>query len=734
MRHFGTLLQVAAALFLWLALALQASRASAQRLEPVRFDDERSFFVLPTGNGYGFQIFDSSRGWLLAYLDHPYRYLRPASDEMKDGIERRNLLEGLATDVIFPRTAGDGRSVRLESLSVGDVNYVEESNILRVTHAPGSRGAAVERYFFSPFGVDANAMIALVHLTDRRTATGAIVNASLRFHMGANPVSLVFWQPSLDVIKLPGEKIYRLDGLDRPVWVEEGRGLGSMIYVPLQKQSSGTCDIYGLTAPRPPPPSTDEHGDRACVADDLGMLFSAPVDEQGYFGVMMAYVEDVTQVAAQAQQLVSWINGRSSRSILQDALGEWREWRREPSIQFRNQDESKLWRQSEAVLRMAQVREPNIDQPGSRRTSHGMVLASLAPGHWTTGWVRDGVYATVAMARAGHWPEARDSLNFFLNADPVGKYKNYLGGVDYRISVTRYYGSGEEEADYSGQATPNIETDGWGLVLWASRQYLDHSGDYAWLNSLTRTGTVYQTLLEGVVKPIVSQLETTGDLAGVMKPDSSIWEVHQQNARHFAYTTLATARGLCDFASIAKRSGHAADHAVYSVLAGRVRDAFERVFRAPEGYLVAAVERSRETDLDAAVVEAYGFDVLRDFKSDLAKTTLAHLELLKLPSGGFSRSVGDSTYQTNEWAFIDQRMASAYLRMNQREKADALIDMITGRAIKNFYLLPELYVATPSEGPIGSYQGSNPMVGYGAGAYLMALLDREGKLESRGCD
>ncbi len=686
--------------------------------------DERSFFDLSTGNGHGFQIFNTRSGRLTAFLDHPYRYLRPGSDITKDGIERRNLMEGFSTTVKLAHPFADSDTI-VDSGNAESA-YVEETNIIRVPSRP------TERFFFSPFGFDGNAMVALVRINDQSLLAGASVTASMRFHLGGNPVSPTFYQPSLEVVKMPGEKIYRLDQFERPLWVEEGQGLGAMVYLPLQADAKGYCDLFGLNQGGLLP--ADRHGDRSCVADDLGYLLSSAPDQDGYFGAVILYVEDKAHIEAQIRALLKWVDGRSGRLLLEGSLEEWRKWRKAPKVRFRSNDENKLWRQSEAVLRMGQVREPNGIFADRKRVNNGMIMASLAPGHWTTGWVRDGLYGVVALTRAGYLDEAKRALNFFLNAEPVGKFKSYVDNVDYRISVTRYFGSGEEEADYSNQATPNVETDGWGLMLWAARQYLDHSGDFAWLKSPTRKGTVYEALLEGVVKPIESQLEKSGPLTGIMKPDSSIWEVHQQNARHFAYTTLAVARGLCDFASFAKRSGKRADHLKYSKLAERVRAAYLQKFKVKEGNLIAAIERSDATDVDAAVVESYGLDVIKDFSSPLAKNTLAHIEKLKLPSGGFSRSVGDSTYQTNEWAFIDYRMAVAYLRMKQPQKAHDIIDMLTTRSINNFYLLPELYVATASEGPIGSYQGSNPMVGYGAGAFVLAVLDREGRIEDRRCN
>ena len=477
----------------------------------------------------------------------------------------------------------------------------------------------------------------------------------------------------------------------------------------------------------------------SCTGADLALNLRAPLDQNGYYGVMVVYIEDITELSTEIAKSSHWLRARSSAQLLSEALQGWRDWRTTPAVKFANEEEQHVWRQSEAVLRMGQVREPNkydnshpvATQP--IRTSNGMMLASLSPGSWATGWVRDATYSTVAWARSGHFAEARDSLNFFLNAAPVGEYKMYLGNYDYRISVTRYFGSGEEEADYSEQATPNVETDGWGLVLWAARQYVQDSKDLDWLNSQTAYGKVYDVLKAGVAGAIESQLEDAPNR--IMKPDSSIWEVHQQNDKHFAYTTQAAARGLCDFAAIANRSGHKEDHDHYAALARDVKAAYLKSFMAPEGYILGAVERAPMTDLDGSVVEGFNFNLLSpDLSVAESSATLKHLEELANRSGGFKRLAGTESFDTDEWIFIDFRMASAYLRLGQKDKADALIDRLTARASLNADLLPEMCNAQESAGPLGQYKGSNPMVGYGAGTYLLTLLDREGRLEDPSCD
>lgn len=703
-------------------VALIASRVANASSDGDLSGEARSFYVTPTGNGHGFQLFDTAANRLIGFLDHPYKYLRARDDVRENGVERRNLVEELGLGL-----NENGQATWFDNWTPGATEYLHDTNIIRNRVEAGRE--KVERLFFAPFGLEKNASIAMFRLASSSSGPKPFGLAHLRFHLGANPVSPNFWESTLAIVKIPGEKIERLSYLKRPAWVETGHGLGAMIYIPLQTGTRAYCQMSSDGHSE----AGDEHGDTRCEADDLGLMMTSPLDTDNWFGVLVAYVEDVSHIPQEAAELEAWLDGRLGSAIVSDTLSEFKAWRKHPRVSFHGSDEKKLWRQSETILRMAQIREPNRHAPDQLRTNDGMILASLAPGGWSTGWVRDGTYSTVALARSGHFPEAKKSLNFFLNSEPVGVFKDYVGGYDYRISLTRYYGDGREECDYSNQPSPNIETDGWGLFLWAARQYVESSGDLNWLNEPTRDGSVYEAMKKGVAEAIESQLEPAPNR--IMKPDSSIWEVHQHNARHFAYTTLTAARGLCDFAAVAKKSNHPEDHAKFAALAEEVRRSFLKSFATPEGHLVAALERSPETDLDGAVTEAFGFDLFYDLRSPLALKTLAHLEKLKLPTGGFKR-IGDSIapYEINEWAFIDYRMAGAYFRMGKRAQAQELIDRTVKRASLNFYLFPEMYNAIPKDAPIGYYLGSNPMVGYGPGVYFLSLLEREGLFEPRACE
>lgn len=647
------------------------------------------FSSLAIGNGFGYQIYDSSKNRLTGFLDHPYRYLRPSSeDPKKEGPERRNLLESFSHE-----TEGGP----LESGSPQKVEFVEETNILRAQFSGG------ERYFLSPYGLEENILISLVHFNGKPPAN---LTTKIDFHLGANPKSPMFWVTTIDVVKIPGEKVRSAKEGDLTYWIETGKGEGSVLYIPLSQDVAGQCNP-------------------ACEAPSVRLTLTETPKK--WSGLAMIYVEEKKSISDSIKNFKKWRLKKTPEEILQTSLLDWSAWRKEPKVQFVNEAERKIWRQSETVLRLSQVLEKNL--PGSRR-NHGMILASLPPGAWTTAWVRDGSYATVALSRIGHFEEAKKSLNFFLEADPVGQYSSFVNGQNYRISLTRYFGNGAEEADYANQSTPNIETDGWGLSLWAARQYVEHSGDTAWLKSRTTKGQVYDVLKKGIVKPIESQLDAKTFL---MKPDSSIWEVHQQNAKHFLYTSMSAARGLCDFAALAKKMNHEEDYKKYSTLSEKIRKSLLTRFRAPENFLLGALERSKESDTDGATLEVFSWGLLESPTNELASKTLRNLENLKTPSGGYKRMASLAEWELNEWFFIGARMANALWLNGRKQDGDQILSMLIDRSAKNHHLIPEMYNSVKEAGPLGEFAGSAPMSGYGAGIYLMTLLDRQGLRENGNC-
>ncbi len=691
-----------------LAIAVLTLARPAQAVEPVA-----SFRYLVTGNGFGFSVFDTSANAIKHFLERPYRFLR-ANPQNPDGegIVRRNL----AFDTYFGIKAG-GSAGWLGGRAPSEVGYVAQSNMIRSAVAFG--GVTTETFAVSPFGFSGNSLVLLLKVTNTAATAQAVTAYAIHnFKLGS--------APNPDEPGSNGESIT----WNGTVATETGPGGGTMVYAPIGGADIASCadNAYtsvtagaGLTAAA----SCSGADKKQAFQKDLGTI--APGASK-WWGVALVFDADGNGAAA-ATAWSTFLAGRTADVLYTVVLAEVEAWRK-PPVAGLDANETAIWRQSEIVLRMAQIREPYQDSP--RRKNHGMVLASLPPGGWHTGWVRDGTYALTAMARTGHVDMAKAGLQFFLDAD-AGKFPSYVNNAaGYRISTVRYFGDGEEEADYSGSPTRNIEIDGWGLYLWAARQYLDASSDFAWLTETTKKGdTVYDAMREGIAEPLAQNMES----AGMAMADSSIWEVHHGNRQHFLYTTATAARGFCDMATIARRANRMADVERYRGLAEKARATIATSFIDSSRVLAGSLERLAQGNnyRDGSTVEAITWDLL-PANDPVARATLDAMSFLQTPAGGYKRLEGSNDqYDTDEWILIDLRASAAFRRADRTEKADQLLGWVTAQATVNNDLLPELYNTRTSSGQIGAYSGSIPMVGYGAGAYQMTLLDRALAFEHSDC-
>ncbi len=691
------------------AFVIAVSGSPAHAIEPVP-----SFRYLVTGNGFGFQVFDVGANAVKHYLERPYRFLR-ANPQNPDGegIVRRNLVFDTYFGVKAGSTAG-----WLGGRTPGEVGYVAETNMIRSVASVG--GVTTESFFVSPYGYEGNAMVMLLKVTNASSSAQPVTAYTIQnFKLGS--------APNPDEPGSNNETI-AYDATSQSA-TESGPGGGSMIYA-----SIGGADVSSCadTAYQTVAAGAGITMQTSCTGSDRKNAFSKDLGtlapgESKWWGVAVLF-EGEGSAAQTRDKWNSFLAGRTADVLHADLLAEWDAWRKPPPAGL-SASETRIWRQSEAVLRMGQVLESYQESP--RRKNHGMILASLPPGGWHTGWVRDAIYAVVALARAGHATEAKYALDFFLNAD-AGKYSSFLGGVDYRISTVRYFGDGEEEADFSGAPTRNVEIDGWGLYLWGARAYVDSSGDTAWLAETTKQGdTVYDALRAGVAEPLAANMED----AGMAIADASIWEVHWGNREHFLYTTAAAARGFCDMATLARRAGRPDDIARYRGLHDKAVAAMTTFFIDSNKVLAGSLERlARGSNYrDGSTLEALVWSLI-PADSAIGKATLESMSFLQTPAGGYKRLEGSQDqYDTDEWILIDLRASSAFRRSGDDAKADQLLAWVTAQGSVNFNLLPELYNTRTSSGQIGAYSGSVPMVGYGAGAYQMTLLDRAGVFENTDC-
>ncbi len=693
------------------ALALATTLALAARPAGA-VDPVSSFQYLVTGNGFGFQVFDASANAIKQYLERPYRYIKknPANPD-GEGIVRRNLV----FDTYFGVNAG-GQAAWLGGRAPSETGYVNQTNMIRSAATVG--GVLTESFFVAPFGYQGNALVMLLKVTN--TTSGplpvtAFSNHNFKMGTATDPDA-----PGAD-----GEAI----NWDGTTAVETGPGGGAMIYAPIGGADVSSCNGNAYTTVGGGGMLTAQ---ASCSGTDQVNAFQKSLGSiapgaSAWWGVAVLFDEGADSAGA-AAAWSTFLAGRTADPLYTDLLAERETYRAAPPAGL-SDSETATWRQAEAVLRMGQILEPYIESP--RQKNYGMILASLPPGAWHTAWVRDATYSTVALARSGHTDRAKLSLNFFLNAD-AGEYGSYLSNVPYQISVVRYFGDGEEEADYSGQTTRNIEIDGWGLYMWAARQYVDASNDIGWLSEMTAKGvTVYDAIKNGVAEPLAANLETSG----MAIADASIWEVHWGNRQHFLYTTAAAARGFCDMATLARRAGQMDDVTRYQMLAQKTTATLAAAFVDQNRVLAGSLEKlAGGTNYhDGASVEPITWSLLSP-TDPTAVATLDGFSYLQTPAGGYKRVEGSTDqYDTDEWILIDLRSSDAFRRANQTSKADQLLSWVSEQASVNYDLLPELYNTVSTSGPVGAYSGSIPMVGYGAGAYQMTLLDRAGSYEHTDC-
>ena len=388
--------------------------------------------------------------------------------------------------------------------------------------------------------------------------------------------------------------------------------------------------------------------------------------------------------------------------------------------------ERHLWRQSETMLRMAQSREPN--RPG--RYGNGLIVAAL-PDVFSTPWVRDMAWATAALARMGHQAEARAALLAYFNARPTGKMREQVNGADYQISVVRYFGDGAEEPFFTQEGSTNIEFDNWGEVLWVLGEYLRKYDDPGLLKSATHRGRCTRALATSSsdhCSPTPSNSATGDrrrryvDLGGAAEGQEALCFLDRAGDRR---PQGVRGRG----GASGRRSRAPSDAPALALLEKGFAAAFIR-----GGKLRGTLEEGVKNDIDGALIPIINFGLVWDPK--LIRDTVNRMELLKVASGGYRRvrstytdpAIFEYWYERQEFLFVDFSLAELYRRLGRTAESEAMLKRIVDKAAADHNIIPEMYVALPCKlfpGKIGDPTSAMPMVGYGAGAYVLNLLQRE---------
>ena len=372
--------------------------------------------------------------------------------------------------------------------------------------------------------------------------------------------------------------------------------------------------------------------------------------------------------------------------------------------------ERNLYEQSIAVLKMAQVTDNEIFEKAK-----GQILASLPPGGWNIAWVRDGMYSILAFNKLGLFTEAKKALSFYLNAD-AGYYKHYIykDGIDYgvkydyKISVCRYFGMGKEESDFNENG-PNIELDGFGLFLNSFCDYINKSGDSDFFKQN------YDILTKEIADPIINSISKNN----LIRQESGPWEEHLPG-KQFAYTSIANSAGLNALAELCRKfncdSSEKYEDASNLILKGMEQNLFYQD-ELVKGYDEADSLKSPGF-FDGGTFELFNFDLNKSI-SFFDSQWNAYSKNLRINNDrGFSRLNRDDWYSISEWPFIDLRVAGACIKFGKTSQAKKLIDWITAQSKFNHNLIAELYDYETS-----NYGGATPMVGFGAGAYIITLCE-----------
>ncbi|MFC1706010.1 glycoside hydrolase family 15 protein [Planctomycetota bacterium] len=697
----------------------------AQRAYPV----ERSWYKLPFANGYGAGVYDATEHKVVGFRS-------PMFAKVDQSTDTRDFCYDLFFGVRKGQGVGAGKW--LHTVTEEEMSYVAGTGIVHTVQR--AFGARFDCYYFSPMSpaTATRSLVAIVRAVNEGPALSDVaLYALLNFRAGGRNQQNVMefaWRRGADEFTegghngTSGEKtriVYK--GIGTVTRAGAGGGPGGT-----PAPTHGADNPYELLQSGLPltdkPAVNDTHNDQDIVcgfesAVAAGGTFAT--NDEAWFGVVIALNEDGQAGEDPLRNAVSsWVTSRTPKQVLDAEIAWWASYhtgaKETPPANISAADLA-LYQQSTAVLKMAQVRG------GS---GHGQLLASLPPGGWNIGWVRDGCYAIAALIASGHTQEAREALQFFMNGTANHYHATGHVPVPYKISICRYFGDGKEETD-SNASGPNVEFDGFGLFLWALDLYVKRTGDTQILSG-TQWGTVWSEIADPLAGALIDRQN------GLIIKDSSIWERHwdppnpPDGRKQFTYTSICAVSGLRAAASLATGLGEAARAATYTSSASAIFQAIETNLLV-SGALGSAYEDVHtglglRYALDGSNVEAINLG-LYTADSPTGAATLAAFDKWLRPATwanytpGYRRSDDwrdynpPNSYDLREWVFVDLRMANAYAQSTVgKGPARVLLDWIRTQAEANYNLIPELFTEQYIR-----YEGNIPMVGFGAGAWVLAL-------------
>lgn len=397
--------------------------------------------------------------------------------------------------------------------------------------------------------------------------------------------------------------------------------------------------------------------------------------------------------------------------------------------------EKNVLEQAVSLFKMSQVSDKEIFP-----YSHGQVMAALRPGLWHEGWVRDGVYIIEGMYKMGLKDEAKKAMEFMLKA-PNGRYKNFVykgktfgPSIDYQISLTGYYGNGNENCDPIPDGGPNIEYDDFGLFLTTFCNYVNETGDFAF----------YKKWNEIITKKLADViLDVIDENNSLIKPDSGPWEHHLDLTKQYTFTSGVNARGLELFAELQKKQG--LPYQKYLDASQKIKNAILKNMLVNNEYFKGNADDKNLSDheyWDGGAHEIFANDLIKD--KNLFKTHIAAYDKTMRIEGerdGYIRLISADPYENQEWVFMNLRVALSHIKLGDRARAYKMLQHVTDLATINYNTIPEMYSNAKQSEKVTpefysseiwcncvrkgnhEYIGMVPMIGYGAGAYVISLLE-----------
>jgi GH15 family glucan-1,4-alpha-glucosidase len=635
-----------------------------------------SWAGLPVGNGFAAAVYDTGLARVTSLRDHVYA--RPSTD---------TLTREWLGEIFFGLRAG-GANAWASELAVIDADVWGDTGVVRVEQGFGD--LHLTQYFFVSFAADQPHLCALAVATNRGTTplADAAIFAFVDARVGAGADGT------------EGEQIVWSEGA-----FEERGPAGLALLGPLApptRHGASPEDPYARVAAGERLVDVDDSGPGDDVTAGLEWdLAGLAAGTSRTVGFVLAVRADGDRAAA-AAGLVA-LTGRTAAEVLADAAADWAGF----GARVREPDglsaaERRVYRRSLALLRMAQVREPATAT--TRPT--GQIVASLLPGMRNTTVVRDHVSSVRALVRAGLLAEAQSGLEFLLGAS-AGVYAADVG-EPYALSVHGYTGDGVE-AGGGGPDGALLGIDGWGLALGALAEYVEAAGDDALV--LGHAGAVFDRTADVLYRRV------DVDDTYLLRADSSIWDGAR---RKHTFTQAAAVWGLRGAAHLATRVGDTRAEQ-YAAVADLYADAIALRLVDPSTHVLRSSREETAAFLDGAVVEAFTWDVLPP-DGEVALATLAALRAgLWLPATerGYRRSDDGAAADERESVLVDLFLATAARRAGDAAHADELMAWVTTQADANAGLIPDSFHPESAD-----FVAPGPVVGLGAGAYVLALWAR----------